>query len=212
MGVLDDERSILWAHEKLSEPLRVVVDDEEARSGRVEPAEAEVRRPDIAQVVVLDERLDVDGGAEAVAHPPLGEIGDEGPFGEIHVVVGPRERAAELGAVADVDGGPERHAAPGVETTRVEPSVVVDPGALVGVPAPGELREAVRAGRDDDAFGDHERELQPLEEEVHRGTEKRAFLEVDVGVQVELLALLEPVEIPVSLVGHVRPELAKPGD
>jgi hypothetical protein len=47
---------------------------------------------------------------------------------------------------------------------------------------------------------------------VERGAEEGAVLEVHVTVDVDLLRLLEALEVPVSVVGDVRAELAKPGD
>jgi hypothetical protein len=142
--------------------------------------ESKVCRPDIGLVVVLDERLEVHRRSEAEAHAPLGQVGDEASVFEVDVVAGPGDGHVQLGAVAQVDRRLERYPIPGVEPAGVEPPIVVDPGALVGVPPPGELGVVVGPGRDDDSLRDLERDLQALEAHVHRRAEERAVLEVHV--------------------------------
>src|SRR5687768_17755433 len=68
LRILDDERTIgaLGPLEQIVEPARVRIDDEQARIGGLQPAKAEVHRPQIGTIVVLDQRLREDAGRERI--------------------------------------------------------------------------------------------------------------------------------------------------
>ena len=59
------------------EVARVVVDDEEAGVGGLEPAEAQVHRPEVGAVVVLDERLQEGARGEREGDAQAGQVGGE---------------------------------------------------------------------------------------------------------------------------------------
>ena len=78
-------------------PLRVVVDDEEARIGLMEEAEAKICRPEFGAVVVLmlNEGLGEESRREIVGHASAGQVCDETAPGKIDVVSAPPERGGE---------------------------------------------------------------------------------------------------------------------
>ena len=88
------EASILRPDELVPQTVGVVIDDEQARSRRVEPAEADVRRPHVEVVVILEEGLQVHSRREVVAHAELAEIGDEASFDDTRPLVGNRIQRA----------------------------------------------------------------------------------------------------------------------
>ena len=214
IAVLDGEsppragRDVVVAAERLSEPLDVVVDDEEPRVGVRQQAEPQVRRPEVGPVVVLNEGLEEHPRGERVRQAQAGEVGGEVAAGQLQVVVAPLQHRVEGLARAGRDRRGDRH--PVAAEQPADDGVEVEADRRAEVRVAGDLRFLVVVGprRDDDAREDLERCEHAFAADVHAGVDLVAVAPLGVVVDVRELRLMGAGgEVEHGVVRDVGPQL-----
>src|ERR671919_740466 len=80
---LDHETAPRCRSDDVLERVRLVEHDEQSGVRALQPAKAQVERPDVGTIVVLKQALNEHAGRERIGDARLYEVRDEAPAGEI---------------------------------------------------------------------------------------------------------------------------------